>query len=61
MQARAAFVRAGRHEPRLAIAEVFCRLILCDGHDIGPVEEIPPEEPLGAGSAAIALNHAPRG
>jgi len=38
-EARAVFVTAAKREPRLATAEVFCRLILCDARDIGPVEE----------------------
>jgi len=37
-ESRAVFIQAGKREPRVATAEVFCRLILCDAHDIGPVE-----------------------
>lgn len=38
-EARAALAQAGKLEPHLATAEVFCRLILCDAKDIGPVDE----------------------
>lgn len=53
-ESRAVFLEAAKLVPRLGTAEVFCRLILCDVRDIGPVEEflrknryllLPPAEP----------------
>jgi Tfp pilus assembly protein PilF len=38
-EARLTFVRAAKGEPHLGTSEVFCRLILCDARDIGPVED----------------------
>ena len=35
----AAFREAAKIEPKVGSAEVFCRLILCDARDIGPVSE----------------------
>ena len=38
-EAQTAFVQAWKAEPRVATAEVFCRLLVCDARDIGLVQE----------------------
>ncbi len=38
-EARDTFAAAGKLEPRLGTAEVFCRQISCEARDIGPVED----------------------
>jgi hypothetical protein len=36
-EAQHAFSQAAKVEPKVATAEVFCRLLLCDARDLGPV------------------------
>jgi Tfp pilus assembly protein PilF len=52
--AQAAFRQAGKLEPNIASAEIFCRYLVCDARDIGIVSEflhknrwvLAPQEPL---------------
>jgi len=37
--AQMAFRQAAKIEPKVGTSEVFCRLLVCDAHDIGPVTE----------------------
>src|SRR2546422_8293284 len=39
MEARRAFAQAAKVEPNVAKPDVFCRLLLCDAKDLGPVED----------------------
>jgi len=38
-EAQRAFVQAAKAEPKVGTAEVFCRLLICDGRDLGAVED----------------------
>lgn len=38
-EAQSAFRQAAKLEPKVGTAEVFCRLLLCDARDIGPVTD----------------------
>ncbi len=38
-EARTAFAQAAKVQPQVATAEVFCRLLLCEARDIGPVQD----------------------
>ncbi len=38
-ESRSVLVQLARSQPRLGTAEVFCRLVLCDGRDIGIIDD----------------------